>query len=88
MIDLSKARAVLQDAQELIDDLDGLDIDDTAAVLEQGRTSPRVAASRQERAQASKDLLLLQDRLEMAASLVKSAYWVMKGEDDPLRESV
>jgi hypothetical protein len=116
MIDLTKARdalqiplaftqdfsaevqRVLEDALELIEDLDGLELDDETAITDRPGTELRA-----ERAQASKDLLLLVDRLtlaaslmkrdtmpaghlELAAALVKNSYWVYKGEPDPLEQ--
>lgn len=79
MIDLSKARDALLRAEELFDQLDGYDIDDLDAVASQGKSKIR-----EEKAQASKDLLLLVDQFEMVAHLVKNAYWTFKGEEDYL----
>jgi hypothetical protein len=86
MIDLTTARQVLLKTEELFEDLDGLDLSDEAAVLEQGRTTPKRANLRQERAQASKDLLLLVDRFELLAQLVKDSYWKFKGEGSAFEE--
>jgi hypothetical protein len=79
MIDLTKVRAVLDDANSLIGDLDGLDLDDSTAVTSQSK-----GKARQERAQRSQELQLLATRLELAAALVRCEYWFARGEPDPL----
>lgn len=81
MIDLTAARRAMDDAQELLDDLDGLEISDERAITQSPKTKLR-----EERARASKDLLLLVSRLKMAASLTENAYWIFKGEPDILEE--
>lgn len=79
MIDLTRVRSVLKEAQTLIDDLDGLDFDDTEAVTSQSK-----GHARQVRAQRSQDLQLLATRFELAASLVRVEFWYARGENDPL----
>lgn len=82
MIDLTRARHVLSSAKELLDDLDGVDLDDSNAIYAQGQSNIR-----QERAQASKDLLQLADQLDLAGQLVRNAYWSFRGEPDPLEDA-
>jgi len=75
MIDLTLAKNALLQAEEILGELDGLDLDDGDAVYSQPRSELREA-----RAQTSKDMLLLVDKLTLSALLVKDAYWVFKGE--------
>jgi hypothetical protein len=78
MIDLSKVKFVLQEVQALIADLDGLNLDDSAAVTSQSK-----GLARQERARRSQELQLLATRLELAAALTRTEYWFARGESDP-----
>lgn len=82
MIDLNRVRHVLDEAQELVDDLHGLQLDDSTAVTSQSK-----GKARQERAQRSQELQLLATRLELAAALVRNEYWFARGEPDPLCET-
>lgn len=79
MIDLSRVREVLKECETLIDDLDGVDLDDSDAVTSQSK-----GQLRQARAQMSQDLQLLATRFELAASLTRVEYWFARGETDPL----
>lgn len=79
MIDLSRVREVLAEVGDLVEELDGLDLDDSDAVTSQSK-----GARRQMKAQRSRELQLLAGRLELAASLVWVEYWYARGEADPL----
>lgn len=80
MIDLTVIRKAIDDAKELAEDLDGLDLDDSDAISTSNSKSRSKAEARAEKAQASKDLLLLADRLGAASYLCRDAYWKFKGE--------
>lgn len=79
MIDLTDVRSVLSDAHAIVIDLDGKDLDDTAAITSQSK-----GAARQLKAQRSQDLQMLATRLELAAALVRNEYWFARGVPDPL----
>jgi hypothetical protein len=79
MINLTTVRRVLNDAQVLIEGLDGRELDETDAVTSQSR-----GIERKKRAQMSQDLQMLATRLELAASLVRVEYWHARGADDPV----
>ena len=80
MIDLERVRGILNgDVADLIGNLDGVDLDDTDAITNQTRSN-----ARQAKAEKSKELLLLADRLSLAESLVRGEYWFARGESDPL----
>lgn len=79
MIDMSRVRAVLNEVDDLIDDLDGFDLDETDAVTNQSKGD-----ARRLKAQKSQDLQLLANRLELAAALVRIEYWAARGASDPL----
>lgn len=79
MINLNRVRAVLSEVQALVDDLDGVDLDETDAL-----TSQTKSKKREIKAQRSQDLNLLATRLELAANLVRVEYWYARGEQDPL----
>lgn len=79
MIDLTRVKAVLAEIQDLIDDLHGVDLDDSSALVSQSK-----GKARQERAQRSQDLQLLATRFELAAALTRTEYWFARGERDPL----
>jgi hypothetical protein len=80
MIDLSQVRFILEEAQELVEELDGVDLDESTAVTSQSK-----GRDRRERAELSQSLNLLGDRLLLASSLVKVEYWHARGFEDPLR---
>ena len=80
MIDLTTVRACLSDARDLIERLDGKELDETEAVTSQSRGDLRRL-----KAQRSQDLQLLATRLELAAGLVRVEYWYARGESDPTR---
>lgn len=82
LIDLTKVRTILAEISELVESLDGLDLDETTAV--EGQSSGR---ARQERARKSQTLNLLASRLELAAQLTRVEYWYARGEPDPLNLS-
>ncbi|WP_028638591.1 hypothetical protein [Nocardioides sp. URHA0032] len=79
MIDLSRVRNVVGEATKLIDDLHGIELDETDALVSQSKGKMRM-----ERAQRSQDLNLLATRLELAAALVRVEYWCARGERDPI----
>lgn len=79
MIDFTPLKVVLEEVEALVDDLDGKDLDETAALTNQSK-----GEARRERAQMSQDLQLLASRLELAAQLVKVEFWTARGEGDPL----
>lgn len=86
MIDLRKVREVLKDCDDIVESLHGVDHDDPAVDTEQLSGSRRraTAEDRAAKAERSKSMLLLKDRLELAASLVAIEYWYARGEIDPL----
>lgn len=79
MIDLSRVKTVLSEVQDLVEDLHGLDLDDSDAITNQSKGN-----ARRERAQRSQELQLLATRLELAAALTRNEYWFARGEKDPL----
>jgi hypothetical protein len=79
VIDLSKVTKIVLEVEELINNLHGVDLDETNAVTSQSKSRTRT-----ERAQVSQDLNLLSDRLLLASSLVRSEYWKARGVRDPL----
>jgi hypothetical protein len=80
VIRLSDVRRILDgEVREILTELDGVDLDDTSAIASQTKTKAREA-----RAEMSKSLLLLADRLDLCASLVRREYWFARGEIDPL----
>lgn len=80
MIDLDRVKKILtEDVFELLDGLDKFDLDETGAIEGQTKSKARTL-----RAEKSKELLLLADRLELAANLVRNEYWYARGEVDPL----
>lgn len=78
MIDLSRARQILKEVDQLVAELDGTELDETDALSSQAK-----GAARQARAQRSQDLQLLATRLELCAAVVRVEYWYARGEDDP-----
>jgi hypothetical protein len=80
MIDLSNVVSCLREADALVQNLHGRELDETDAITSQSR-----GTERKRRAQMSQDLQLLATRLELAASLVRVEYWHARGETDPLR---
>lgn len=79
MIDMTGVLIVLREVSTLVEDLNGIDLDETNAIASQSK-----GRSRRERAQASQDLNLLASRLELAAQLVRVQYWAARGESNPL----
>ena len=79
MIDLTKAKAVLDDAEIIIEQVDQKNVDDFDSI---GGTDNR--KEREYKAQMNRNLLLLADRLELASQLVRAEYWFAKGEPDAL----
>lgn len=83
MIDLAQVRAVLQDCQGLVEELDGVSHDDS--LLFEGMSGAQKRHQiKQSQVERSKALLLLTDRLQLAAALVANEYWFARGEIDPL----
>lgn len=79
MIDLSRVRSVLKDVNDLVEELDGLALDERDALTSQSK-----GELRQMKAQRSQELQLLATRLELAASLTRVEFWYARGESDPL----
>lgn len=79
MIDFELVRQTLNECSRLVEELDGLDHDDSRAHLESSHTN-----ARKERARRSQQMQFLANRLELAASLVRNEYWVARGERDAL----
>lgn len=77
MIDLSRVREVIAEATEIVDELDGVELDETDALTSTG-------AKRTAKAQRSQALQLLATRFELAAALTRIEYWYARGETDPL----
>ena len=71
-INLTAVKSVLFEVVDLVDGLDGQVLDETGA-LSQGRA---------ERAELSRNLSLLADRLELAAAMTRSEYWTARGYPD------
>lgn len=80
MIDLTASKRVLEQCDELMLALDGEELDERKAVVDQSK-----GEARKRRAQLSQDLQLLASRLELAAALVRNEYWFARGEDDPIQ---
>lgn len=78
-VNLSRVRAILNEAQVLVDELDGLELDDSRSYMDQSKGN-----ARQERAKRTQELQLLATRFELAAALVRVEFWYVKGESDPL----
>ena len=79
VIDLERLRNVLTEVNVMVEDLDGVALDDTAAITSQSKSKAREVKARR-----SQDLQLLASRLELAAHLVRVEYWYARGEADPL----
>lgn len=79
MIDLSKVRSILEQCTELLDGLNGQELDETDALVSQSK-----GGARQRKARLSQDLQLLATRLELAAALVRNEYWFARDGVDPL----
>lgn len=79
MIDLSDALGIIDEMRILAADLDGEELDESKAIGSQAKGRPR-----QELAAMSRNLSFLADRLEFAAALVRSEYWISRGKTDPL----
>jgi len=75
-IDLCEAQQVVDDASRLLEELDGTD-----SRLDEGTGPSR--RSNHRLAQVSRDLLNLTSQLRLAASLVETEYWRLKGYQDP-----
>lgn len=78
MIRLTAARAALDDVAVLIAEVDGVQLQDWP-----DQEGDRHA--RKEKAQLTRKLLLIADRLDLAAQLVRAEYWFAKGEPDILQ---
>ena len=79
MIEMRDVRAVVEDAIEMMKDLDGVDHQDGDAVTSQSKGDLR-----KQKAQTSQDLLRLAARLDLAAELVRNEYWFSRSGSDPL----
>lgn len=78
MIDLSRVRAVLAEIQELVDELDGVVLDEREALVVQQK-----GKARREAARRSQALNLLASRFELGAALTRVEYFHARGEADP-----
>lgn len=81
MIDLSRVQEVLDEARDLIQELHGVELDETKALTSQSR-----GEARRVRAQQSQDLRRLAELFELCASLVRNEYWVARGETDYIHD--
>jgi len=79
VIDLTRVRIVLAEVGALVEELDGAELDETAAIDSQTKSKARSI-----RAKRSQNLQLIAGRLELAAQLVRNEYWFARGEIDPL----
>lgn len=79
MIDLGHVKGILAEAEALVAELHGVELNEERAVEDQTKNRTRI-----ERARLSQDLNLLAGRLDLAAELVRNEYWFARGEDDPL----
>lgn len=79
LIDLTRVRNVLAEVNELVEELDGVELDETNAIESQTKTKAREIKARR-----SQSLQLLATRLELAGHLVRNEYWFARGEVDPL----
>lgn len=78
MIDLSiVARILDEDIMDLIDSLDGATLADPAPLPSDKVEKDAVRALK---AQVSRDLLMLSDRLALCEQLVRNQYWAYKSE--------
>lgn len=80
MIDLHRVRAILEEAERVVDELDGQDLDERQAL----GNSQSKSLDRQQRAAMSQALNQLADRLQLASTLVRNEYWVARGASNPL----
>lgn len=78
-INFDRVRNVLDECRDLMNSLDGMELDESNALVSQSK-----GAARQRKAKASQDLQMLATRFELAASLVRVEYWIARGELDPL----
>jgi hypothetical protein len=81
VIELSCLRKALAEVVEVLEDLDGRDLDEVDALTDQSKGAARV-----ERARMSQDLNFMADRLALAEQLVRHEYWKARGESDILIE--
>lgn len=81
MINFDHVLTILDDACAQAASLDGTHLDETQALTAQFQ-----GAARQQRAHLSQALLHLAHRLDLAAELVRSEYFVARGYPDPLGE--
>lgn len=78
-INLGPVLKLLDRVTDVVEKVDGTNLDDSDSVQQQG-----VRNARQERALATRQLLALADQLEMASALIRNEYWKTKGFDDML----
>jgi len=83
VIDLTVARAILDEVIERMEPLQGVELLDTIEADSQSKTIGKMT-ERAQKAQTSRDLQWCADSLNLAASLVRNELWVMKGEGDAL----
>jgi hypothetical protein len=78
-INLDRTKAILAESEALVRALHGQDLNERSATTQGG------GAQRAERAKKSQDLLLLAERLELAAAMVRIEYWHARGHGDPIQ---
>jgi hypothetical protein len=79
-IDLSIVKAVIDDCELLITDLDGQNLDDRF------NHNTDKAEAREHKVRLSRDLQRLAHQLELAATLVRNEYWHARGGPDHIYE--
>lgn len=78
VIDLGRVRTVLEEVNALVEELDGLRLDERDANDSQGGSKLRHIKARRSQA-----LNLLASRFELAAALTRVEYFYARGEPDP-----
>ena len=80
MIEMRNVWPVVNEALEMMRELDGVDHRDGDAVTSQSKGDLR-----KQKAQTSQDLLRLAARFDLAAEMVRNEYWFSRSGSDPLR---
>jgi hypothetical protein len=79
MINLTRVQRILDEVHDKIEELDGMELDETNALTNQTTSNVRVL-----KAQRSQDLQFMANRLELAAQLVRVEYWAARGFTNPI----
>ena len=79
MIELNAVGRILDEALNIVDDLNGQQLDERKAVSSQSKGEVR-----KRNAEMSKELNYLADQLTLAAALVRNQYWAARGNPDHL----